>query len=169
MVKVGIQGSRRGRSHVLHWRAWRWVRLATTGLRQSIWVATTDLPRNAGYPFYERLNRILSAAGFDAFVEGLCARFYTGLVARLGGVRASAPARAGPDAAQVIGRRGRRPRTPPRSTGAGEGSAGRARQPPHRRLVAPSGAAPRVRPGRVVAIRRFAGAGREQPAAAESP
>ena len=23
---------RRGRSHVLHWRAWRWVRLATTGL-----------------------------------------------------------------------------------------------------------------------------------------
>ena len=56
-------------------------------------VATTDLPRNAGYPFYERLNRILSAAGFDAFVEGLCARFYTGLVARLGGVRASPPPR----------------------------------------------------------------------------
>ena len=42
-----------------------------------VWVATTDLPRNAGHPFYERLNRILSAACFDAFVEGLCARFYT--------------------------------------------------------------------------------------------
>ena len=48
-------------------------------------------------------------------------------------------------------------------------SAGRARQPPHRRLVAPPGQPPRVRPGRVVAVRRFAGAGREQPAAAESP
>ena len=47
------------------------------GSQQSMWVATTDLPRNAGHPFYERLNRILSAAGFDAFVEGLCARFYT--------------------------------------------------------------------------------------------
>ena len=39
-----------------------------------VWVATTDLPRNAGHPLYERLNRILSAAGFDALVEGLCAR-----------------------------------------------------------------------------------------------
>ena len=29
-----------------------------------------------GHPFYERLNRILEAAGFDAFVEGLCAPFY---------------------------------------------------------------------------------------------
>ena len=47
------------------------------GSQQSMWMATTDLPRNAGHPFYERLNRILSAAGFDAFVEGLCARFYT--------------------------------------------------------------------------------------------
>ena len=47
------------------------------GFQQSMWVATTDLPRNAGHPFYERLNRILCAAGFDAFVEGLCARFYT--------------------------------------------------------------------------------------------
>ena len=29
-----------------------------------------------GHPFFERLNRILDAAGFDAFVEGLCAPFY---------------------------------------------------------------------------------------------
>ena len=47
------------------------------GSQQSMWVATTDLPRNAGHPFYERLNRILSTAGFDAFVEGLCAGVYT--------------------------------------------------------------------------------------------
>ena len=46
------------------------------GSQQSIWVATTDLPQSAGHPFYERLNRILEAAGFDAFVEGLCAPFY---------------------------------------------------------------------------------------------
>ena len=47
------------------------------GSQQSMWVATADLPRNGRHPFYERLNRILSAAGFDAFVEGLSARFYT--------------------------------------------------------------------------------------------
>ena len=46
------------------------------GSQQSMWVATTDLPQSAGHPFYERLNRILEAAGFDAFVEGLCAPFY---------------------------------------------------------------------------------------------
>ena len=46
------------------------------GSQQSIWVATTDLPQSTGHPFYERLNRILEAAGFDAFVEGLCAPFY---------------------------------------------------------------------------------------------
>ena len=38
--------------------------------------ATADLPQSAGHPFYARLNQILSATGFDAFVEGLCARFY---------------------------------------------------------------------------------------------
>ena len=29
-----------------------------------------------GHPFFDRLNRILDAAGFDAFVEGLCAPFH---------------------------------------------------------------------------------------------
>ena len=28
------------------------------------------MPRGGGHPFYERLNRVLEAAGFDAFVEG---------------------------------------------------------------------------------------------------
>ena len=46
------------------------------GSQQSMWLATADLPQSAGHPFYERLNRILEAAGFDAFVEGLCAPFY---------------------------------------------------------------------------------------------
>ena len=51
------------------------------GSQQSMWVSAADLPRGGGHPFYERLNRILEAAGFDAFVEGLCAQFY---VAKMG-------------------------------------------------------------------------------------
>ena len=46
------------------------------GSQQSMWLATGDLPRSAGHPFYERLNHILGEAGFDAFVEDLCAKFY---------------------------------------------------------------------------------------------
>ena len=41
-----------------------------------IWIATSDLPRTAGHPFYERMNRILDQAGFDGHVEKLCAPFY---------------------------------------------------------------------------------------------
>ena len=51
-------------------------RVRDDGSQQSMWVATADLPQSAGHPFYERLNRILEAAGFDALVEGLCAPFY---------------------------------------------------------------------------------------------
>jgi transposase len=40
-----------------------------------MWIATSDLPTTAAHPFYERLNRILDDAGFDAHVETLCARF----------------------------------------------------------------------------------------------
>ena len=46
------------------------------GSQQSMWVSATDLPQGGGHPFYEMLNRIFEAAGFDAFVEGLCPRFY---------------------------------------------------------------------------------------------
>jgi hypothetical protein len=46
------------------------------GTRQSaqgsLWVATAELPKSPGHPFYTRLN----AADFDRFVEGQCARFY---------------------------------------------------------------------------------------------
>ena len=45
------------------------------GSQQAMWVATADLPQGSGHPFYERLNQILNAAGFDAFVEQLCAPF----------------------------------------------------------------------------------------------
>ena len=47
-----------------------------------MWVTTADLPTNAGPPFFERLNRLLEEAGFDAFVEGLCADFYADRLGR---------------------------------------------------------------------------------------
>jgi transposase len=54
-----------------------------SGTRQStIWIATSDLPRTAAHPFYERLNRILDKAGFDAHVETLCASFYADRMGR---------------------------------------------------------------------------------------
>ena len=48
----------------------------------SMWVASADLPRGGGHPFYERLNRVLDEAGFDAFVERACAKFYADGVGR---------------------------------------------------------------------------------------
>jgi transposase len=53
--------------------------MGTKGKRDrqaSLWVATGDLPRSVGHPFYERLNRLLDDAGCDVFVEGQCAPFY---------------------------------------------------------------------------------------------
>jgi transposase len=40
------------------------------------WIATQDLVRTEGHPFYERLNRVLKEEGFDAFVERRCRKFY---------------------------------------------------------------------------------------------
>ena len=52
------------------------------GRQPSMWVSSSDLPRSAGHPFYQRLNRVLDAAGFDAFVEEQCAKFYADGVGR---------------------------------------------------------------------------------------
>ena len=52
------------------------------GRQSTIWIATNDVPTTAADPFYERLNRILDKAGFDAHVEGLCARFYAETMGR---------------------------------------------------------------------------------------
>jgi transposase len=46
------------------------------GGQGSMWVATSDLARSPGHPFYERLNRLLAEQGFDAFVEEQCRGFY---------------------------------------------------------------------------------------------
>ena len=47
-----------------------------------MWVATTDLPKSAGHPFYERLNRVLDDADFDTVVEAQCTLFYADGVGR---------------------------------------------------------------------------------------
>ena len=41
-----------------------------------LFVTSADLPRSAGHPFYDRLNRLLAGHGFDAYVEDLCRPFY---------------------------------------------------------------------------------------------
>jgi len=48
----------------------------------AFWVATDELPRIGGHPFYEQVNKILEAEGFDAFVEERCARFYAAVMGR---------------------------------------------------------------------------------------
>ena len=52
--------------------------------QKKLWVSATELPRSAGHPFYDRLNRILEEAGFDRFVEEECARFYAERMGRPG-------------------------------------------------------------------------------------
>lgn len=44
--------------------------------KQELWVATTELPRSPGHPFYKQLNRLLAEDGFDAWLEKLCAPYY---------------------------------------------------------------------------------------------
>ena len=50
--------------------------------QEGFWVATADLPRSAGHPFYERLNELLEEAGFDALVEERCRKFYAAKMGR---------------------------------------------------------------------------------------
>lgn len=52
--------------------------------QEDLWVAYTDMAVGPGHPFYVRLNEVLDGAGFDAFVEKLCARFYAEKMGRPG-------------------------------------------------------------------------------------
>ena len=47
-----------------------------------LWIAANELPTTGGHPFYQRLNQVLDAHGFDAFVESQCAPFYADGVGR---------------------------------------------------------------------------------------
>jgi len=42
-----------------------------------LWIATGDVARSPGHPFYRALNALLGKEGFDAYVEGLCEKFYS--------------------------------------------------------------------------------------------
>jgi transposase len=42
----------------------------------SMWVPTQNLARSPGHAFYDKLNEVLEAGGFDRFVEELCAPHY---------------------------------------------------------------------------------------------
>ena len=44
--------------------------------QEGIWIAHTELAAAPGHPFYQKLNELLEAEGFDEFVEGRCAKFY---------------------------------------------------------------------------------------------
>ena len=44
--------------------------------QEDIWIAHTELASAPGHPFYQRLNELLEAEGFDEFVEGRCRKFY---------------------------------------------------------------------------------------------
>jgi transposase len=47
-----------------------------TERQQDLWIAWEDVPTPAAEPFYRKLNEVLAEQGFDAFVEGLCQKFY---------------------------------------------------------------------------------------------
>jgi len=47
-----------------------------TERQDDLGIVAADLPQGPGHPFYRRLNQLLAAHGFDAFVEGLCRKFY---------------------------------------------------------------------------------------------
>ena len=47
-----------------------------------MWVATAELPKSPGHPFYTRLNALLDADDFDRFVEGKCTKFYAPVMGR---------------------------------------------------------------------------------------
>ena len=50
--------------------------------QQPLWIVTANMPRSASHPFYEKLNQVLAANGFDPFVEELCRGFYAPEIGR---------------------------------------------------------------------------------------
>jgi transposase len=50
--------------------------------QEELWIAATEMPAPPGHPFYRKLNHLLAEHGFDAFVEGLCQKFYAEVMGR---------------------------------------------------------------------------------------
>src|SRR6516164_4037583 len=51
--------------------------------QEDIWIAHTELASAPAHPFYQRLNELLEAEGFNEFVESRCAKFYAAKNGRL--------------------------------------------------------------------------------------
>jgi transposase len=61
---------------------WRMAMGTRQSEQASLWVASAELPKSPGHPFYTRLNALLDADDFDRFVEGQCAKFYAPVMGR---------------------------------------------------------------------------------------
>ena len=48
-----------------------------TGAQGDLMMSWAELPRSPGHAFYDRLQKVLLDAGFDAFVENVCKPYYT--------------------------------------------------------------------------------------------
>jgi hypothetical protein len=48
----------------------------------TLFVGTGELPRTPGHPFYEKVSALLEKHGFEAMVEGECARYYSDVTGR---------------------------------------------------------------------------------------
>jgi transposase len=55
-----------------------------TQQQEAFWIPTEEVVQTSGHPFYRKLNQLLDAAGFDAFVESLCQGFYHDSLGRPG-------------------------------------------------------------------------------------
>ncbi len=52
-----------------------------TGVQDDLMMTWAEMPRSPGHAFYDKLQKVLADAGFDAFVEEVCKPFYA---ARMG-------------------------------------------------------------------------------------
>jgi transposase len=50
--------------------------------QQAAWIATTELPKSPGHPFYKKLNALLAKSSFDEWLETLCAPHYSANMGR---------------------------------------------------------------------------------------
>ena len=50
--------------------------------QQGLWIASTDLPKSPGHPFYRKLNQLLAEAEFDSWIERLCQPHYAAVMGR---------------------------------------------------------------------------------------
>ena len=50
--------------------------------QQGLWIATTELPKSPGHPFYQKLNELLAEAKFDNWIEKRCEPFYAATLGR---------------------------------------------------------------------------------------